>query len=180
MDSALLRRPGPGRREMRSGLKRRTAGDTGSAGLVRGLGGAAKRIALTVVVALVIAVATAGPAAAQMALDGFTGSTVQDWYLVANQRKCVEGGGGPPPCLAHSFTYVTANDLGGSYFMGALLFYRYDHSYYDAHWDYNIARHCAPGYQYGNTCVDQDHTFNHAGAANGGPGGTTVRMRPWW
>jgi hypothetical protein len=134
-------------------------------------------VALGVVVAIT---GIAGPAQAQLSLSGFTGNTTQDWYLRVNQRKCVEGGGGPPPCLAHTFTYVTANDIGASNFMGALLFDRYDHSLWDGHYAENIARHCAPGYQYGNTCVDQDHTFNHAGAANGGPSATTVRMHPWW
>jgi hypothetical protein len=113
----------------------------------------------------------------------FTGGDTQDWYIQKNHRQCLYNGSSEIfGCIAHSYSFISANDTANQAFVCAIIFNRYDHQYWDAHCATNFVRHCSPGQWHGGeqlNCHDQDFTANHAGASNGSAG-TTVRMHGTW
>ena len=124
------------------------------------------------VLALLAALAVAAPAVAHYAY--FTGSIYQNNYVGANAVGCIQNGG----CTNHSYTFISAEDLGGSNVICARIWLA-GGSGYSQDCAARFVRHCTyPNYHSGNAldCHDQDHTTNfYAGAVNSSPG-TTIRM----
>jgi hypothetical protein len=121
--------------------------------------------------AMLLAVA---PALAHYA--GFTGDVYQDNYVPSGQQRCIVGSSG---CSAHSWSFISASDIGGANYMCSRAFAAGNHDYYDQHCGVDFVRHCTPGQNHSLNqldCHDQDHNGRiHVGAYNGGPG-TTIRM----
>jgi len=136
--------------------------------IVRGL------VAVALLLALAGAAVVAGrshPARAHILYS--TGSIVHDLYLPAGQSRCVYG---PGNCATHSYSFVSANDIGGANHLCAEVYRPSDHAAVARACDWDFARTCfrymhAPGAEH---CEDEDGWSWHAGGENQGPG-TTVR-----
>jgi hypothetical protein len=106
-----------------------------------------------------------------------TGGITHDLYTPANSARCVYG---PDNCVTHSFTYTSANDVGGTNFICAELYKPTDHSVQrgESCW-YGFVRLCI-GTDHGGEehCNDQDEVMSHAGAENRNGPGTTIRRHP--
>ena len=87
---------------------------------------------------------------------------------------------GPDNCSTHSFTFTSAQDVGGNNFICAELYSPSDHSIQrgETCW-YGFARLCI-GTDHGGEehCNDQDGVMSHAGAENRSGPGTTIRRHP--
>lgn len=133
------------------------------------------RRGVTVGLALALMLAVALPATAHY--SGFTGSITQDIYIPANKRRCLVSGGGN--CVAHSYSFVSAGDVGGRNFVCAQTYNAGNHDLYQGSCGNDFVRHCAIGQRHdggGLNCHDQDgNSYLHAGAATSSPG-TTVRI----
>lgn len=110
----------------------------------------------------------------------FSGGVYQDWYVPYNERRCIYDGGGDDiyGCMNHSYSFISAEDIGGANGICAMLFNRTNHDLWSAHCGSDFVRHCSPGQNHSSNqldCHDQDSNQRHAGASNGGSG-TTIRM----
>jgi hypothetical protein len=123
---------------------------------------------------IAIAIAALCAAAPATALEGFTGVQDQNWFLAMDDAQCLYTGGNGElfGCTKHTFTFVSSNDCCGNAYTCARLYNRLDHSLYEGHCGFNLARHCRNGDGSGLDCTDQDHTSYHAGATNQSSGST--------
>jgi hypothetical protein len=106
-----------------------------------------------------------------------TAGITHDLYTPANSARCVYG---PDNCATHSFTFTSANDVGGNNFICAELYKPTDHSVQrgESCW-YGFVRLCIETDHGGEEhCNDQDEVMSHAGAENRSGPGTTIRRHP--